>query len=357
MADPNYDGNNLNAGELICPVPIKLIDRIPAGDSSGRSDFVLTDEGRNLLSGLPSEAPVRVFGIVGPYRTGKSLIATRLLGERKGFELGDLYEGCTRGIWAWGRFDGDSVLLVLDTEGLNDAKKSTKEDDAMIFTITALISSFLTINVKTKIDKSNIDMLKFASDITKNINLDPAEPDDGNEGTSSGGGGASGSGSGQKRGKKKRVKASELVGHMPDLLFLIRDGQLKVPPGHNTVVDYYRNEIFSIEDHGGDRDDEDDLAAMDRNLVTNVLANAFPSLDVQSLPLPVQDVDGEDFEDRLSRIEELSDDELRPSFVSALQEQMDRLEVAIRPKSVKGRHGMSTLRAEVYADFVNTVCE
>jgi len=44
----------------------------------------------------------------------------------KGFEIGPSTNPCTKGIWMWSRpipLKNNSVLIILDTEGLNSIRK------------------------------------------------------------------------------------------------------------------------------------------------------------------------------------------------------------------------------------------
>lgn len=70
--------------------------------------------------------PVVVVAIVGLYRTGKSYLMNRLVGQNHGFPLGSTVQSETKGIWMWcvpHPSKTDCTLVLLDTEGLGDVGK------------------------------------------------------------------------------------------------------------------------------------------------------------------------------------------------------------------------------------------
>ena len=54
-----------------------------------------------FLESIPRTMKVAVAAIAGPYRTGKSFLANRILNQSKGFEIGSTTQACTKGIWIW----------------------------------------------------------------------------------------------------------------------------------------------------------------------------------------------------------------------------------------------------------------
>lgn len=65
--------------------------------------FEVTSNAMEFLDSLPRNIKVSVVAIAGPYRTGKSFLANRLLNQSKGFEIGSTTEACTKGIWIWNK--------------------------------------------------------------------------------------------------------------------------------------------------------------------------------------------------------------------------------------------------------------
>ncbi|XP_060608232.1 guanylate-binding protein 2-like [Ruditapes philippinarum] len=71
---------------------------------------------------------INVVGVCGLYRTGKSYLMNWIAGEKTGFNLGDTVRSETKGIWIWCKQHPtkcDQVLVLLDTEGLDDPEKVT----------------------------------------------------------------------------------------------------------------------------------------------------------------------------------------------------------------------------------------
>jgi hypothetical protein len=95
--------------------------------------------------------PVAVLTICGPYRTGKSYYVSRFLGDVRTFKTSNKSNACTFGIWMATRMleCEEFVVIVLDTEGLDNPRVSKSEDDVMNFIVlSSLISSFLVYNTK-----------------------------------------------------------------------------------------------------------------------------------------------------------------------------------------------------------------
>ena len=63
--------------------------------------FSVTAEAMGFLASLPRDKQIKVVAVAGPYRTGKSFLMNRYLGQMKGFEIGSTVESCTKGIWMW----------------------------------------------------------------------------------------------------------------------------------------------------------------------------------------------------------------------------------------------------------------
>jgi len=115
--------------------------------------FVSTGEsGSNLLVNedvikiLENERrPVTIVSVIGPYRSGKSYLLNRIMGNNnKGFPLGSSVQAKTKGIWLWvGDFFGnpERALILLDTEGLYDPEKGNATHDMNLFAVALLLSS------------------------------------------------------------------------------------------------------------------------------------------------------------------------------------------------------------------------
>ena len=124
-----------------------------------RTQLVPVDSTLSILKEI--KKPVAVLSICGPYRTGKSYILSRILGSSNAFELGHTMDACTFGIWmgTTALECDDYVMLLLDTEGI-DAVGASGSDDARIFVMTILLSSYLIYNSQNVPKDSDLEKMK-----------------------------------------------------------------------------------------------------------------------------------------------------------------------------------------------------
>ncbi|XP_052790073.1 guanylate-binding protein 3-like [Mya arenaria] len=118
------------------------------------------------------DLPCVIVAIVGLYRTGKSYLMNRLANDDKGFALGSTIQSKTKGIWVWCKRHpriADTILVLLDTEGLGDVRKGDPSHDNRIFTLATLLCSTLVYNMKGAFDHDSVNKLTFVSEIAKNI--------------------------------------------------------------------------------------------------------------------------------------------------------------------------------------------
>ncbi|XP_045193052.2 guanylate-binding protein 1-like [Mercenaria mercenaria] len=124
------------------------------------------------------DAPLVAVAIAGLYRTGKSYLLNRLAGSSSGFPLGKTIESKTKGIWVWCREHPkkpNTVLLLLDTEGLGDVEKGDSGHDNRIFTIAALLSNVLVYNMMSAFNQDAVEKLTFITEMSKNIRFSNAK--------------------------------------------------------------------------------------------------------------------------------------------------------------------------------------
>ena len=63
--------------------------------------FEVAQDAMTFLNSIPRDKKIKVIAVAGPYRTGKSFLMNRFMGQMKGFEIGSTVESCTKGIWIW----------------------------------------------------------------------------------------------------------------------------------------------------------------------------------------------------------------------------------------------------------------
>ncbi|XP_053401589.1 guanylate-binding protein 1-like isoform X1 [Mercenaria mercenaria] len=124
------------------------------------------------------DVPLVTVAIAGLYRTGKSYLLNRLAGSSSGFPLGKTIESKTKGIWVWCKEHPkkpNTVLLLLDTEGLGDVAKGDSGHDNRVFTIAALLSNVLVYNMMSAFNQDAVEKLTFITEMSKNIRFSNAK--------------------------------------------------------------------------------------------------------------------------------------------------------------------------------------
>ena len=102
-----------------------------------------------------------VICIAGPYRSGKSYLANRILHQNSGFSIGSTTMACTKGIWMWNkpvRINDKIDAVLLDTEGLGSTERTTNTD-IKIFSLSILLSSLFLYNCLGTISEYTLEDL------------------------------------------------------------------------------------------------------------------------------------------------------------------------------------------------------
>ncbi|XP_035690943.1 guanylate-binding protein 1-like [Branchiostoma floridae] len=218
-----------------------------------RETLQVVPEALDLLEGI--EQPVSALAICGPCRSGKSYILSRLLGTADAFELGHRMDPQTFGIWM-----GTSVLrgkdftiVLLDTEGIDAAGASAKQD-ASILVMTILLSSLLIYNSLNVPYKGDLEKMQCFIKLAKGITV--------------------------KKGEKTQMSAFREF--FPDFLWLLRDVSLMITDQDGVDMDpseYLKTRVLG-------RQGEDDFDESTSDKVGRAILTFFSSVECATLERP-----------------------------------------------------------------------
>ena len=124
-----------------------------------------------------------VICIAGPYRSGKSFLANRILNQNSGFSIGSTTMACTKGIWMWNKpisINNKVDAVLLDTEGLGSTERRTNTD-FRIFALSILLSSLFIYNNIGTISERTIEDLDLVSNLTDHIHVNSSSFESGVE--------------------------------------------------------------------------------------------------------------------------------------------------------------------------------
>ena len=267
---------------------IKLVELTPEGE------FRVPDEAMNALQEL-GDKRIAPIVIVGPWRSGKSFLANRLLNQMKGFAIGSTVKACTKGIWMWTQPiklpNDDAYALILDAEGLNSTERSTNTD-TKLFALSLLLSSLFIYNSRGHITETSIEDLSVVVNLTQHIHI------------------------------KKTDKESGLDFHkyFPTFFWVLRDFALdlqKKSP-REYLEDNLKPQIAMNEE------------SMRKNSIRQTIAGFFLERDCFTLVRPVND------ESKIAHIEDMKYEELRPEFAKACDMVINKIVSRARVKTVNG---------------------
>ena len=134
-----------------------------------RNSLVINEDAIAVLQSITD--PLCVIAIVGPCRTGKSYILSRLISSDRDsppcFKLGHKIDPETMGIWMWDTpiqyqlKDGRNItIILLDTEGI-DAYNSLERGDTQVFTLSVLLSSLLIYNSQGVPNREDLNKMMY----------------------------------------------------------------------------------------------------------------------------------------------------------------------------------------------------
>lgn len=267
---------------------IKLVDLTPEGE------FKIPDEAMNALQEI-GDKKIAPIVIGGPWRSGKSFLANRLLGRMKGFDIGSTVKACTKGIWMWSqpiKLQNDDVYaIVLDAEGLNSTDRSTNTD-VKLFALSLLLSSLFIYNSRGHITESSIEDLSLVINLTQHIHVKKTESESG----------------------------VDFHKHFPALFWVLRDFSLDLQG--KTSREYFEENLrpqASVKEE-----------TLKKNAIRQTIAGFFQERDCFTLVRPVHD------ESKIAHIEDLQYEDLRPEFRKSCDQVVQRILSRVRVKTVNG---------------------
>ena len=145
--------------------------------------FEVTTEAMNLIESWNKDKKLAVICIAGPYRSGKSFLANRILHQNTGFSIGSTTMACTKGIWMWNKpvyVNSKVDAVLLDTEGLGSTERTTNTD-IKIFSIAILLSSLFIYNWIGTISEYTLEDLDLVCNLTEHIHVNKSKSESGLE--------------------------------------------------------------------------------------------------------------------------------------------------------------------------------
>ncbi|XP_031231547.1 guanylate-binding protein 4-like isoform X2 [Mastomys coucha] len=225
--------------------------------------------------------PVVVVAIVGVYRTGKSYLMNRLVGQNHGFNLGTTIRSETKGIWMWcvpHPSKPKFTLVLLDTEGLGDVEKGDPKNDSWIFALAVLLSSTFVYNSMGTINHQALEQLHYVTELTELIRA-------------------------KSTSQSEEVDDSDkFVSFFPDFIWIVRDFalELKLDGRVITADEYLENALKLIPGRS--------LKAQKANLPRECIRHFFPRRKCFVFDRPMKE------KELLVHVEEVPEDQLDHNF-------------------------------------------
>ncbi|PIA45121.1 hypothetical protein AQUCO_01700575v1 [Aquilegia coerulea] len=274
---------------------------------SGHTKLRLSREGLEAIERITT--PISAVAVIGPYRSGKSFLLNQLLSLScyEGFGVGHMRDTKTKGIWVWGTplqlvIDGvNTSVIYLDTEGFESVGKSNVYDDR-IFALATVMSSVLIYNLAETIREADISRLSFAVELAEEF--------------------------------YGRVKGQDVAFEPAKLLWLIQRDFLQ----GKSVQEMVYESLQQVPNYGGDKN----IAQV--NQIRDYLAIMGDNSTAFSLPQPHL---------QRTKLCDLKDDELDPSYVTKREQLKDLVASIIRPKVVQGK----TLTGKQFVSFLEQILE
>jgi len=282
----------------------------------------IDDEGRchpqkaalDVLRNLPKGKKIGVIGVAGLYRTGKSFLLNRLMGLQSGFDIGSTVNACTKGIWMWGQpvdLGSDFMVVLLDTEGLGSAQRTTNSD-MKIFSLCILLSSLFILNSMGAIDENAIESLNLVVNLTKNIQI--------------------------KAGDKQEEDVRALAQHFPSFHWILRDFALQPKDEHGNDLNAkeYMEQCL-----------QPNSSSEAKNKIRTTIRDLFKQRDCTTLVRPAED------EKTLQKLASIPYESLREPFRRGMDDLTKEIYTSLKPKGM----GNSSISGPMLAHLCEEYCQ
>lgn len=212
----------------------------------------------------------------------------------------------------------DLNVVFLDTEGLSSTVRG-ETYDVNIFALSVLLSSMFVYNSKGTIDGDAISKLSLVVNLTRHIQMSASAGDE--DGT-----------------RFKEV--------FPSFVWVVRDFGLKLEKnGRKLKPREYLDDALEADESGGMTEE-----GFQKNLIKQQIREFFPTRDCVPMVQPVVD------EEKLQKLQQVPDEELKPQFLKALQRLRSMVVEEARPKIMFGQAvngAMLGALAQQYVEAIN----
>ena len=308
--------------------------------------FIINKEAKKILSNPEQNKKIGIISLVGKYRTGKSFLLNRVIinnkaNKNEGFEVGPTIKPCTKGIWLWSNpliisnpnnNNEPFPVYLIDTEGLG-AYDEEINHDSKIFLIAILISSLFIYNSFGTIDEAALSNLSFILNLSKSLKLrNNLQNEDDNNNMNN------------KNNTNNINEEKELAKYFPCLFWLLRDFVLKLVDSEGNPISSKQYLENSLMEQEGTTD-----TILEKNLIRKKIKNYFLERDCFPMVRPVEN------EKDLQNLMNLSDENIRPEFITQSNHLRQMIYAKVKPKNFGGKILSGEMLIELVESIINSI--
>ena len=308
--------------------------------------FIINKEAKKILSNPEQNKKIGIISLVGKYRTGKSFLLNRVIinnnaNKNGGFEVGPTIKPCTKGIWLWSNpliisnpnnNNEPFPVYLIDTEGLG-AYDEEINHDSKIFLIAILISSLFIYNSFGTIDEAALSNLSFILNLSKSLKLrNNLQNEDDNNNINN------------KNNTNNNNEEKELAKYFPCLFWLLRDFVLKLVDSEGNPISSKQYLENSLMEQEGTTD-----TILEKNLIRKKIKNYFLERDCFPMVRPVEN------EKDLQNLMNLSDENIRPEFITQSNHLRQMIYAKVKPKNFGGKILSGEMLIELVESIINSI--